>query len=305
MNIVFDSGLELDDLCRTALEPLLPTGSSPLCLDASTGRTDGTLKRGEGIVFVTRLPIDVMSYHSDFFRNNCDAPQWFIILLNKSGQGQYDLIAAAKKQGLKNCRVLHAPDVSSLDLIAREIASVRQVTPGKTLLLCKRELGWADELARLLSDGNGSYEVGLYQHLKAELSPSESQADAYGDAEHFLILGERVHDFRGIELPVGCEPLFVADPKTVYDNETLISSLSKYFKLTNERVRSRLYFIDTKAALWSVSGMPEGDSAAVLGILLCDRFGLPRSRTEYTRENITAAAESALESLSRLKVILR
>ena len=117
MNIVFDSGLELDYLCRTALEPLLPTGSSPLCLDASTGRTDCTLKRGEGIVFVTQLPIDVMSYHSDFFRYNCDAPQWFIILLNKSGQGQYDLIAAAKKAYTKLGN--KASDIKSLDIYVK------------------------------------------------------------------------------------------------------------------------------------------------------------------------------------------
>lgn len=297
MNIVFDDGLRLDEAYREALAPLLPIGNAPLRLNSSTSKTDGTPCSDEGFVFLTHLPVDVLKYHSLFFESHKDAPQWFFVLLNKNDHGITDLRNAARKHNLKNSILLHAGNIGAFEAAVNEIANTKHIIKGKALLLSKHKSSWTSDLARILFDNEHKYEI----------MDSVNILDT--DAETLLLCGERITDFKGLMLPSNMEPYFILNFKGElqhYINPgTLISELAEHHHMTTERVESRLYFVDIEGELWLAGvGRTTGDDAAVGGILLWDRFGLPVSRTGYTETNIDMVTSENHKNVERLRKII-
>lgn len=297
MNIVFDDGLRLDDEYREALAPLLPIGNAPLRLDSSTAKTDGTPSSDEGFVFITNLPVDVLKYHSLFFENHKDAPQWFFVLLNKNDHGITVLRNAARKHDLKNPVLLHARNVESFAVAINDIVNTKQITKGKALLFSKHKRAWTTDLARILFDDDNKYEI----------MDSVNLVDT--DSETLLLCGEKITDFKGFELPGSMEPYFVfrfkGELQHYINPSELISEIAEYHHMTTERVESRLYFIDIESELWlSDANKPTGDDAVADGILIWDCFGLPVSRAEYTEANIKTVAFRCHENMEKLMELI-
>lgn len=297
MNIVFDDGLRLDDEYREVLAQILPIGNAPLRLDSSTGKTDGTPNSDEGFVFITYLPVDVLKYHSIFFENHKDAPQWFLVLLNKNDHGITDLRNIARKYDLKNPVLFHAGNLRAFESAVNNIVNTKQITKGKVLLFSKHKRTWTNDLARILFDDDGKYEI----------MDSVNIADT--DSETLLLCGEKITDFKGLELPGNMEPYFVfrfkGDLQHYINPNTLISELAEYHQMTTERVESRLYFIDIESEIWlSDTNKSTGDEAMADGILIWDRFGLPVSRDQYTEVNIKTAAYRSHKNMERLMEII-
>lgn len=297
MNIVFDDGLRLDDDYREALAPLLPVGNAPLRLDSSTAKTDGTPSSDEGFVFITHLPVDVLKYHSLFFENHKDAPQWFFVLLNKNDHGITDLRNAARKHDLKNPVLFHARNIGAFESAVNDIVNAKQITKGKVLLFSKHKRTWTNDLARILFDDDSKYEI----------MDSVNTADT--DSETLLLCGEKITDFKGLELPSNMEPYFVfkfkGELQHYINSSTLISELAEYHHMTTERVESRLYFIDIESEIWLAdTNKTTGDDAVADGILIWDCFGLPVSRAEYTEANIKTVAYRSHKNMERLMEII-
>ena len=297
MNIVFDDGLDLDDEYREALASLLPIGNAPLRLNSSTARTDGTPSSDKGFVFLTHLPVGVLQYHSQFFENHKDAPQWFFVLLNKSDHGITDLRNAARKHNLKNPVLFHARNIGAFESAVNSIVNTKQITKGKVLLFSKHKRTWTTDLARILFDDDSKYEI----------MDSVNVADT--DSETLLLCGEKITDFKGFELPGNMEPYFVfkfkGELQHYINPSTLISELSEYHHMTTERVESRFYFIDIESELWLAdTSKTTGDDAVADGILIWDCFGLPVSRTEYTEAKIEAVACGCHKNIEKLKQII-
>lgn len=297
MNIVFDDGLKLDDEYREALASLLPIGNAPLRLNSSTARTDGTPCSDEGFVFLTHLPVDVLKYHSLFFESHKDAPQWFFVLINKKDHGITDLRNAARKHDLKNPVLFHAGNLEAFESAVKVIVNTKQITKGKALLFSKHKRTWTADLARLLFDDDSKYEI----------MDSVNAADT--DSETLLLCGEKITDFKGIELPCNMEPYFVfkfkGELQHYINPSMLISELAEYHHMTAERVKSRLYFIDIESELWLAdTSKTVGDDAVADGILVWDCFGLPISRTEYTEAKIKTVANKCHENMERLREII-
>lgn len=297
MNIVFDDGLNLDDEYREVLASLLPIGNAPLKLNSSTARTDGTPRSDEGFVFLTHLPVDVLKYHSQFFESHKDAPQWFFVLLNKSDHGITDLRNAARKYNLKNPVLFHARNIDTFESAVNSIVNTKQITKGKALLFTKHKRDWTTDLARILFDSEGKYEI------------MDSVNMAVTDAETLLLCGEKITDFKGFELPGNMEPYFIfkfkGELQHYINPNTLISELSEYYHMTAERVESRLFFVDIESENWLAdTSKLVGDDAVAEGVLLWDSFGLPVSRTEYTEYNINTVACRCHENMERLKQII-
>lgn len=295
MNIVFDDGLNLDDNYREALAPILPVGNAPLKLDSATSKTDGTPCPDEGFVFLTHLPVDVLKYHSVFFRQYSNAPQWFFVLLNRNDHGLTDLRNAARRCGLKNCTMFHARNLEAFEVAIKEISTARHITKGKALLLSKHKRSWTGELAELLFGGSeGRYEIMDAANLSAT------------DSDILLLCGEKISDFTRIALPEHMEPYFIFrfkdDLQNYLDPGLLVEEIAAYYHMTAERVASRLFFVDIESEKWlSNPGKTTGADAVSDGILLWDRFGLPVSRSAYTEDNIAQAARRSHESLEALK----
>ncbi len=298
MNIVFDENLKIDDNYRKALVPLLPLENAPLKLNSSTSKTDGTLRSDEGIVFMTDLPIDVLKYHSEFFEHNNDVPQWFFVLLNRDSHGIIELRNAARKYGLKNCTMFHAWNIETFETAIKEILNTIIPTKGKTLLLSKHQRSWTANLASLLFGNNEE---------KYQIMDSVNMSDT--DSEILLLCGEKINDFKGFALPDKMEPYFVFNIKEelqhyIYSGE-LIAELAEYHHMTTERVESRLCFVDIESEAWlDKSDKTVGEDAVLDGILLWDRFGLPVSRSEYTKSNIAAASQKRHKGIEKIKEIL-
>lgn len=297
MNIVFDDGLNLDDEYREVLASLLPIGNAPLKLNSSTARTDGTPRSDEGFVFLTHLPVDVLKYHSQFFESHKDAPQWFFVLLNKSDHGITDLRNAARKYNLKNPVLFHARNIDTFESAVNSIVNTKQITKGKALLFTKHKRAWTTDLARILFDSEGKYEI------------MDSVNMAVTDAETLLLCGEKITDFKGFELPGNMEPYFIfkfkGELQHYINPNTLISELSEYYHMTVERVESRLFFVDIESENWLAdTSKLVGDDAVAEGVLLWDSFGLPVSRTEYTEYNINTVVCRCHENMERLKQII-
>lgn len=297
MNIVFDDGLRLDDSYRAALAPLLPVGNAPLELNRETSKTDGTPCSGEGFVFLTHLPVDVLKYHAEFFKSHSDAPQWSFILLNRNDHGLTDLKTAARKYDLKNCTMFHAKDMEAFEAAIKEVSKYH-ITKGKTLLLSKHRKNWITDLANLLFEGKEN---------KYEIMDLVTMSDT--DAEILLLCGEKTGDFKKIPLPKNKEPYFVfrfRDELQQYMNkDTLVAELAEYYHMTTERIESRLYFVDMESEIWLTESVRSGGEDAVSGgVLLWDRFGLPVSRSEYTEKNIAAAASERHKDMEEIRKIL-
>lgn len=297
MNIVFDDGLRLDDEYRKALALLLPIGNAPLRLNSLTAKTDGTPSSDEGFVFLTNLPVDVLKYHSLFFESQKDAPQWFFVLLNKSDHGITDLRNAARKHNLKNPILFHARNLETFESAVSDIVNTKQIIKGKALLFSKHRRPWTADLARMLFDDDSKYEI----------MDSVNMADT--DSETLLLCGEKLTDFKGLELPSNMEPYFIfkfkGELQHYIDSSTFISELAEYYHMTTERVESRLYFIDIESEVWLAgTSRTTGDDAVADGILLWDRFGLPVSRTEYTEANIEMVAYKSHKNMERLMEII-
>ena len=298
MNIVLDDGLILDEDCRTALVPLLPSETAPLKLNAATSKTDGTPNPDEGFVFLTNLPVDVLKYHADFFNNQSSAPQWFFVLLSKNDHGMTDLRNAAIKYNLKNCLIFHAKDCADLELIINKIANSTQITRGKAVFLSKHERSWIAALAKQLYGSDEKRYV---------IMNSASMGET--DAEYLLLCGEKASDFRSIRIPGSIEPYFIFQIKEELQQylkpDSLIAALSKNYNMTAERVKSRLYFIDVESECWlSNPDRCAGKDAVSAGILLWDRFGLPVSRREYRKENIETAISEFHANLMKIKQLV-
>ena len=298
MNIVLDDGLILDTDYRTALTPLLPSETAPLKLNAATSKTDGTPNLDEGFVFLTSLPVDILHYHAQFFKNQCNAPQWFFILLNQNDQGMMDLRNAAIKYNLKNCSIFHAKDCTDLKMIVSKIASTAQIIRGKALFLSKHERRWITELAKQLY---GSDEI------RFVIMNSASMVET--DAEYLLLCGEKACDFCGLRTPCSMEPYFVfqirEELQQYLNPDSLITTLSQNYNMTAERVKSRLYFINVESERWlSSPDRRAGKDAVSAGILLWDRFGLPVSRKEYQKENIETAISEFHANLMKIKELV-
>ena len=297
MNIVFDDGLRLDDEYRQALAPLLPIGNAPLRLDSSTAKTDGTPSSDEGFVFITNLPVDVLKYHSLFFENHKDAPQWFFVLLNKNDHGITVLRNAARKHDLKNPGFFHARNIEAFAVAINDIVNTKQITKGKALLFSKHKRAWTTDLARILFDADSKYEI----------MDSVNLVDT--DSETLLLCGEKITDFKGLELPGNMEPYFIfkfkGELQHYMNPSTLISELAEYHHMTTERVESRLYFIDIESEVWlEDTNKTTGEDAVADGILIWDRFGLPMSRTKYTEANIRTVADRNHKYMERLMEII-
>lgn len=297
MNIVFDDGLRLDDEYREALAPLLPIGNAPLRLDLLTAKTDGTPSSDEGFVFITHLPSDVLKHHSLFFESYKDAPQWFFVLINKSDHGITLLRNAARKYDLKNPILFHVGNLGAFESAVNAIVNAKQITKGKALLFSKHKRAWTTDLARILFDDDSKYEI----------MDSVNIADT--DSETLLLCGEKITDFKGLELPSNMEPYFVfkfkGELQHYINPSTLVSELAEYHHMTTERVESRLYFIDIESELWRAdTSKTTGDDAVADGILIWDCFGLPVSRTEYTEANIKTVADRCHENMERLRGII-
>lgn len=297
MNIVFDDGLRLEDGYREVLTQLLPIGNAPLKLDSSTAKTDGTPCSDEGFVFITNLRVDVLKYHSVFFENYKDAPQWFFVLLNKNDHGITDLRNAARKHNLKNPVLFHAKNVEAFKKAINDIANAKQITKGKTLLLSKHKRAWTTDLAHILFDDDSKYEI----------MDSTNIVDT--DSETLLLCGEKAADFTGFELPSSMEPYFVfrfkGELQHYINPSEFISEIAEYHHMTTERVESRLFFIDIESEIWlSNANKPTGDDAVADGILVWDCFGLPVSRAEYTEANIKTVAYRCHDNMKRLMEII-
>lgn len=298
MNIVFDDGLILDEEYLAALAPLLPAGNAPLRLDSSTGKTDGTPGSDEGFVFITRLQYDVLGYHSSFFENHKDAPRWFFVLFNETtDHGITVLRNAARKHNLKNPVLFYASNIGTFKSAIKDIVNTKQITKGKVLLFSKHKRTWTNDLARILFDDDSKYEI----------MDSENTADT--DSETLLLCGEKITDFKELELPDNMEPYFVFNIKGElqhYINPgALISELAEYHRMTTERVESRLYFIDIESEIWLAdTNKTTGEDAVADGILIWDSFGLPASRAEYTEANIKTVADRNHKNMERLKKII-
>lgn len=298
MNIVFDDGLRLDDNYRTVLAPLLPLENAPLRLNAATSKTDGTPCSDEGFVFLTHLPIDVLKYHSEFFKFHSDAPQWFFILLNRSDHGLTDLKNAARKHDLKNCMMFHAKDMETFEAAVKEVSNAKRIIKGKTLLLSKHKRNWTADLANLLFGDNKN---------KYEIMDVVTMSDT--NAQFLLLCGEKASDFKGMVLPDKMEPYFIfrfRDELQQFINEdALVEELAKYHHMTAERIESRLYFLDIESEIWlSKPNRTSGGDAVTDGILLWDQFGLPVSRSEYTEMNIAAAVLERHKNMEKIRKIL-
>lgn len=297
MNIVFDEDLRLDDAYREALALILPVENAPLKLNSLTSKTDGTPCSDEGFVFLTHLPVDVLKYHSEFFENHKDAPQWFLVLLNKNDHGVTDLRNAARKHNLKNCVVFHAGDIGAFKAAIKEISNTKYIVKGKVLLLSKHKRIWISALADLLFEDENKYEI----------TDSASMSDT--DSETLLLCGEKVTDFKGFVLPDNMEPYFVFQFKSELQHYInpgiLIGELAECHHMTTERVESRLYFVDIESEMWlSNDNKITGEDAVSEGILLWDRFGLPASRNDYSETNIETAARRNHQSVEKLRKIL-
>lgn len=297
MNIVLDNGFRLDDTARKALAPLLPMGNAPLRLDASTGKLDGTPRADEGFVFLTPLPTDVLGYHSTFFTNYKDAPQWFFVLLNKGDHGITLLRNAARKHGLKSPVLFHAGNSQTFEAAVSEIISATKITKGKVLLFSKHARTWTADLARLLFDDDHKY----------ERMDSVNMTDT--DAETLLLCGEKISDFQVPKLPGNMEPYFVfqykGDLQQYRNPNTLISELAAYHHMTTERVKARLYFVDMESEKWLANtNKTTGEDAVKDGILIWDDFGLPVSRVAYTEANIKEIAWKSHDNMKRLMKII-
>ena len=297
MNIVFDDGLRLDDEYREALTPLLPIGNAPLRLNPSTSKTDGTPCYDEGFVFLTHLPIDVLKYHSLFFESHKDAPQWFFMLLSKNDHGITDLKNAARKYNLKNFTLFHTGNIGAFEVAVNKIANAKHIAKGRALLLSKHKRVWTSDLARILFDDEGKYEI----------MDSVNISDT--NSETLLLCGEKITDFKGLVLPSNMEPYFILKFKGELQHyinpSTLISELAEYHHMTAERVKSRLYFVDIESEIWLAdTSKIIGDDAVNDGILIWDCFGLPVSRTEYTQANIEMVASRNHEDIERLRKII-
>lgn len=297
MNIVFDDGLRLDDDYREALAPLLPIGNAPLKLDSATAKTDGTPSSDEGFVFITHLPVDVLKYHSLFFEDHKDAPQWFFLLLNKNDHGIIDLRNAARKHDLKNFTLFYANNIGSFESAVNDIVNAKRIAKGKVLLFSKHKRTWINDLARILFDDSSKYEI----------MDSVNTEDT--DSETLLLCGEKITDFKGFELPGSMEPYFVfkfkGELQHYINPSELISEIAEYHHMTTERVESRLYFIDIESELWlSNANKHIGEDAVADGILIWDCFGLPVSRAEYTEANIKTVAFRSHKDMERLIEII-
>lgn len=297
MNIVFDDGLRLDDVYREALASLLPIENAPLKLNSLTSKTDGTPCSDEGFVFLTHLPVDVLKYHSEFFENHKDAPQWFFVLLSKNDHGITDLRNAARKHNLKNYIMFHAGSIDAFEAAIKEISNMKHIIKGKVLLLSKHKRSWISVLAKLLFDDEKKYEI----------MDSVNMSDT--DSETLLLCGEKITDFKGFVLPDNMEPYFVfkfkGELQHYINPAMLIAELAECYHMTTERVESRLYFVDIEGEMWLSSvNKIIGEDAVSDGILLWDRFGLPVSRNDYSETNIEMAVRRNHESIEKLRKIL-
>lgn len=299
MNIVFDEGLQLEEPFRKALVPLLPAGNSPLKLHSSTSRTDGTPRPEHGFVFLTHLPVDVLKYHAEFFERHKDAPQWFFVLLSRSDHGLMELKNAARKYDLKNCTLYHAGDADAFAAAVQQIAAAGRITKGKAVFLSKHRRAWVSDLAELLFAGNAE---------RYEIMDPVNRSDT--DAEFLLLCGEKLRDFRGMALEENREPLFLfrlrESLQHYIQSDCLIEELASVYRMTPERVRGRLFFVDGESERWlSRSRRTAGAEAVSDGIILWDRFGLPLSRSEYTEPRIEASARTIREDMDALRAVLR
>lgn len=297
MNIVFDDGLMLDSEYRKTLAPLLPIENAPLKLNSCTSKTDGTLCADEGVVFITHLPVDVLRYHSEFFDNYKNSPQWFFVLVNKNDHGITDLRNAARKHNLKNYTLFHAGNIETFQAAIKEISNTRHIIKGKVLFLSKHKRDWTLNLAKLL----------FYDESKYEIMDSANMKES--DSETLLLCGERMTDFKGFTLPYNMEPYFIfkfrEELQYYIDPSGFINGLAEYYHMTTERVESRLYFVDVESEMWLAKKFKTtGEGAISDGILLWDRFGLPVSRKEYTEINIKAGAQKHHENIERLRKIM-
>ena len=298
MNIVFDDGVMLDAKYRQALAGLLPLGNAPLKLNSLTAKTDGSLKRDEGIVFITHLPVDVLKHHILFFENYNDVPQWFFILLNENDHGLTALENAARSCGLKNHSVFYANSTENFENTVEEIAATKVAVKGKALFLSKHKKNWIKDFSELLfGDDESKYEIMCSVNM-AEM-----------DAEILLLCGESRRDFENVNIPDNMEPYFVFRFKNelqYYVNcDEFVSELASVYHMTTERVESRLFYIDMEGEKWlSKSFKTAGDEALTDGILIWDSFGLPVSRKEYSEKRIANTVQKSHESFEELKKIV-
>ena len=282
MNIVLDSNVKLDADCRNQLQKLLRKGETPSVLDESTGKLKGTFKDMESSVFINRIPVDVMKYHGDFFRNHNTVPQWFFIVLGSNSHGVALLKKAEINYDLNNCRYYYAPSAPQMLSTIDEIADDNLCVSGKVLIFFKhkKENGnTAIQLARyLFGDDKEKYEI-AYESI-----------DPKSGAGALLICGDEERDFKMITVPETMKPIFVITHPEKYlqqylHPEQLIELLAASFDMTTERVRTRLYFVSVAAQDW-FEKRNIGNNALENGLLIWDRFGLPVSRNNYYSENI-------------------
>ena len=297
MNIVFDAGLELDDEYREAIAPILPIGQQPLKLDPATGKTDGTPNINEGFVFITKLPVDILKYHAEFFKNYNKAPQWFLLLINESGYGRSKLTGSALRYNLNNWVIMHADSAEALKREITKIAESTWIIKGKTLFLTKHNKDWVSDLADLLfGDDKDKYEIQtMIKNKKTET-----------DAQNLLLCGEKAEDFKTNTLSDKMEPYFVFkfknDLQHYINRSKIIAELAEYYSMTAERVESRLFFVDVEGEKWlSASNRPAFSEAAREEILLWDKFGLPLSHDEYAEEKIEDSLKKSHEYMELLK----
>lgn len=300
MNIVYDYKINLDESYRKELARILPEGHAAMRLDPMTSKTDGTPDKEEGFVFITDLPNgDVMKYHSEFLKEYSDAPQWFFVLINDSGQGKNEIEFAAMKHNLKNRTIYHAKDVTAFADVISQIAAAKPTTKGKALLLSKHKCSWTADLAKILFGENEN---------KYIIMDSVNMGDT--DADVLLLCGEKASDFERISLPDGMEPYFIfnfdKELQQYINLDSFIAKLAENQNMTTERLKARLFCVNMASEQWLLKFNEYSESNfESSNILLWDRFGLPLSRKEYDDEKINSFALKFHESIDKIRSIIK
>ena len=278
MNIIFDYNVSLTMEYRSALSPLLPQGLAPMILDPMTG-LKGTPNRKEGFVFVTCLPTDILNYHGNFFETYRDAPQWFVILLNKSDYGMLQLNDVRIQYGLNHFNTYFAPDLDYLVKAVGQILSEKTKVSGKVLICSKHKNADLEKL--------GGF---LFGEDKSKYDTQVLTEEAETDASILFLCGERQNDFQNLKKPDGMDPYFVVLKPEMHmqqylNPDNLIRFLASEYNMTAERVTKRLFFLSLQYEVLREELSIE-ESIKESEILVWDAFGLPLARKDRTAENV-------------------
>lgn len=257
-------------------------------LELSSGNIPAEGACEDTVLLITTMPSGWLNYHQVFFdRFRHSVTQWIVLLLNENPYVRSHLETFMRVEGSRLHIFATNPENPDFPHIEQQIRKFCRIRQKKVLLYSRRPNCGKETLKTLLQAYLPGWEFEITDQVPAV------QAISNSNAAHVLIAGKDLKDFE-VSVPSEVQPLYVLtmpdkNVQQYLDRASLPRKLcltvSRYQSLTETQAADRLFFVSPLYELWHNEKIdPRLDER----FLMWDAFGLPETRVQYTKENISA-----------------